>query len=54
MIKLTRVHEEPSSQDGLRVQVERLWPRGLTTERGRGFVPEGRDPEPGVTRVVRP
>lgn len=28
-IHLKRVYEEPSSQDGLRVLVDRLWPRGL-------------------------
>ncbi|MCL4535677.1 MAG: DUF488 domain-containing protein [Bacteroidetes bacterium] len=33
MIKLKRVYEEPSKEDGLRVLVERLWPRGLTRER---------------------
>lgn len=33
MIKLKRVYEEPSPEDGLRVLVDRLWPRGLTKER---------------------
>jgi uncharacterized protein YeaO (DUF488 family) len=33
MIHLKRVYEEPSTTDGLRVLVERLWPRGLTKER---------------------
>jgi uncharacterized protein YeaO (DUF488 family) len=33
MIKLKRVYEEPSPDDGYRVLVERLWPRGLTRER---------------------
>jgi uncharacterized protein YeaO (DUF488 family) len=33
MIKLKRVYEAPSPQDGLRVLVDRLWPRGLTKER---------------------
>jgi uncharacterized protein YeaO (DUF488 family) len=33
MIKLKRVYEEPSPKDGLRVLVERLWPRGLTKQR---------------------
>jgi uncharacterized protein YeaO (DUF488 family) len=33
MIKLKRVYEVPSPQDGLRVLVERLWPRGLTKKR---------------------
>ena len=33
MIKLKRVYEEPSREDGERVLVERLWPRGLSKER---------------------
>jgi uncharacterized protein YeaO (DUF488 family) len=33
MIHLKRVYEEPSKGDGIRVLVERLWPRGLTKER---------------------
>ena len=33
MIKLKRVYEKPSRTDGLRVLVDRLWPRGLTKER---------------------
>jgi uncharacterized protein YeaO (DUF488 family) len=33
MIKLKRVYEDPSPEDGLRVLVDRLWPRGLTKER---------------------
>lgn len=33
MINLKRVYEDPSPKDGLRVLVDRLWPRGLTKER---------------------
>jgi uncharacterized protein YeaO (DUF488 family) len=33
MIKLKRAYEKPSRDDGLRILVERLWPRGLTKER---------------------
>ena len=33
MIKLKRVYEKPSRQDGERILVERLWPRGLSKER---------------------
>ncbi len=32
-IRLKRVYEAPSPDDGLRVLVERLWPRGLSKER---------------------
>src|SRR5215469_15926920 len=32
-IALKRVYEEPSRQDGARLLVDRLWPRGLTKEK---------------------
>jgi uncharacterized protein YeaO (DUF488 family) len=32
-IRLKRAYEKPAPDDGLRVLVERLWPRGLTKER---------------------
>jgi uncharacterized protein YeaO (DUF488 family) len=33
IIRLKRVYEAPSSEDGPRILVERLWPRGLTKEK---------------------
>jgi uncharacterized protein YeaO (DUF488 family) len=33
MIHLKRAYDDPSKDDGLRVLVERLWPRGLTKKR---------------------
>jgi uncharacterized protein YeaO (DUF488 family) len=33
MIRLKRVYEKPSPDDGMRILVERLWPRGLTKKR---------------------
>ncbi len=33
MFKLKRAYEKPSRDDGERILVERLWPRGLTKER---------------------
>ena len=33
MIRLKRAYEEPAERDGLRILVERLWPRGLSKER---------------------
>src|SRR5579864_4346643 len=33
MIHLKRVYEDPSKKDGMRILVERLWPRGLAKER---------------------
>ena len=35
MVKLKRVYETPNSEDGVRILVERLWPRGLTKEGAR-------------------
>lgn len=32
-LQVKRVYDEPSPGDGLRVLVDRLWPRGLTKER---------------------
>lgn len=33
MIHLKRVYEPPSDEDGFRVLVDRLWPRGVSKER---------------------
>ena len=35
MIRVKRVYEKPSKEDGFRLLVDRLWPRGLTKERAR-------------------
>ncbi|HET7453766.1 MAG TPA: DUF488 family protein [Thermoanaerobaculia bacterium] len=35
MIRLKRVYEPPASDDGTRVLVERLWPRGVSKASGR-------------------
>lgn len=35
MIRLKRVYDETDQTDGLRILVERLWPRGMTKERAR-------------------
>jgi uncharacterized protein YeaO (DUF488 family) len=32
-VKIKRVYEEPSKEDGTRILVDRLWPRGLTKEK---------------------
>nr|WP_245522470.1 DUF488 family protein [Vulcanisaeta distributa] len=34
-IKVKRVYDEPDLSDGVRVLVDRLWPRGLSRERAR-------------------
>jgi len=33
MIDLKRIYEEPSEDDGYRVLVDRLWPRGVSKEK---------------------
>jgi uncharacterized protein YeaO (DUF488 family) len=33
MIYLKRAYDEPAKQDGLRILVERLWPRGVSKEK---------------------
>jgi uncharacterized protein YeaO (DUF488 family) len=32
-VRLKRVYEEPAKEDGTRILVDRLWPRGLTKEK---------------------
>lgn len=32
-MKIKRVYEKPDKDDGLRILVDRLWPRGLTKEK---------------------
>ncbi len=34
-IKIKRVYEKPDKEDGMRILVDRLWPRGLTKEKAR-------------------
>jgi uncharacterized protein YeaO (DUF488 family) len=33
MIQLKRIYDAPSETDGLRILVDRLWPRGMTKKR---------------------
>ncbi len=35
MIQTKRVYEKPVKEDGFRILVDRLWPRGLTKEKAR-------------------
>lgn len=34
-VQIKRVYEEPNAEDGRRILVDRLWPRGLTKEKAR-------------------
>ena len=35
MLKVKRVYDVPASEDGFRILVDRLWPRGLTKEKAK-------------------
>lgn len=35
MVRIKRIYSKPSAQDGLRILVDRVWPRGCTKERAR-------------------
>ncbi len=35
MIKTKRIYEPPSADDGFRILVDRLWPRGIKKENAR-------------------
>ena len=35
MIKVKRIYEVPKNDDGYRILVDRLWPRGLSKERAK-------------------
>lgn len=35
MVRLKRIYEDPVPEDGLRVLVDRLWPRGVSREAAR-------------------
>ena len=35
MIRIKRVYREPSSREGVRILVDRVWPRGISKERAR-------------------
>ena len=35
MVHIKRVYSEPSAQDGIRILVDRVWPRGCTKARAR-------------------
>lgn len=34
-LKLKRVYEEPEKDDGFRILIDRLWPRGLSKEKAK-------------------
>ena len=35
MIRIKRAYSEPSPRDGVRILVDRVWPRGISKERAR-------------------
>lgn len=34
-IRLKRIYEEPNKEDGIRILVDRLWPRGVSKEKAK-------------------
>lgn len=34
-VRIKRVYDEPAQEDGKRILIDRLWPRGLTKEKAR-------------------
>ena len=54
MLRLKRVYEKPSPDDGFRVLVERLWPRGMTKADAKlDLWLKDVAAEPGAAAVVR-
>ena len=35
MIRLKRIYDQPSSDDGFRILVDRVWPRGMSKEKAK-------------------
>jgi len=35
MVRIRRVYDEPAAEDGKRILVDRLWPRGIAKEKAR-------------------
>ncbi|TMI49725.1 DUF488 family protein, partial [Candidatus Bathyarchaeota archaeon] len=35
MIKVKRIYDEPGTEDGYRILVDRLWPRGLSKDKAK-------------------
>ena len=35
MLKIKRIYEEPSEKDGIRILIDRLWPRGLSKDKAK-------------------
>jgi len=35
MVRIKRIYDEPAAEDGTRILVDRLWPRGIAKEKAR-------------------
>jgi hypothetical protein len=54
-LRLKRVYEPAAPEDGVRVLIDRLWPRGLTKKMAAiDHWMNGHRSELGVTQMVRP
>ena len=50
-IRIKRVYDEPSEDDGTRIFVDRLWPRGISKERLKAdFWLKGVTPSPDLRK----
>ena len=53
-IQIKRIYDEPAVQDGFRVLVDRLWPRGVTKDAARLDLWHGSiAPSPGLRKWFR-
>jgi uncharacterized protein YeaO (DUF488 family) len=54
-IKIKRVYEQPDKEDGRRILVDRIWPRGISKDKGRlSDWRRGYRAEQRAEKVVRP
>ncbi|WP_198681705.1 DUF488 family protein [Kribbella rubisoli] len=42
-VQVRRIYDDPAADDGLRILVDRVWPRGLRKEAARHADPDDRD-----------
>lgn len=41
MIKIKRIYEKPTKEDGFRILVDRIWPRGMTKDKKKPRIAAG-------------
>lgn len=55
MIQIKRIYSDPSAHDGVRILLDRVWPRGLSKHNHKGQPAKDRDDDAviGVPAKVR-